>query len=191
MSKFDTSVIWYAWSAIIITYGVVVLVGIWRSANKYAVLNPKNSYATSAKVGVVLGALSIIAAFGRIAANEADTVASLSEATSADERMQYQALISGINADLPKMVDSITRLNKIDVKRTGYIYYETLIKEFDDKQKGQLLNNLKPILASGLCKNTDTLSSLNGGLSYTYIYSDSKEQPFGQLTITKSACAPL
>jgi len=143
-----------------------------------------------AKVGVVLGALSFIGAFAKMASNETGSVASLSEATSPDEQMQYKAIISGLNADLPKMIDSITRLEKIDVKRGSYIYYETLTKEFDDKQKGQLLTNLQPIIASGLCKNTDTLSSLNSGLSYTYIYSDSKAQPIGQLTITKSACAP-
>jgi hypothetical protein len=88
------------------------------------------------------------------------------------------------------MIDAITRLDKIDIGSDGYIYHETLIKELDKKQTDRVLNDLRKSLPSSLCGNAETLKSLNAGLSYRYIYSDSKAQLIGQLTITKSACAP-
>lgn len=190
MSEFDIILISYSFYALMVIYSFIVLVGIWRSSNKYAALNPKQHYSALAKAAVILGAFSLVAVFGNLASNEKNSISSLSEATSPDEKMQYQAIISGLNTGLPKMIDQITRLDKIDLQSSGYIYYDTIIKELDDNQKEHLLNSVKPIIASGLCKSADTLNSLNNGLSYTYIYSDSKAQPLGKITITKSDCAP-
>ena len=82
------------------------------------------------------------------------------------------------------------RLNKIYLKSNGYIYYETITKEIDNKEKDILLKHLKPVIASGLCKNIDTLKVLTSGLNYTYIYSDLEAQPIGEITVTKLDCAP-
>lgn len=181
----------YTRTAIVTTYAIVISVGIWRSATKYAVLYPnRNGYATLAKICVVLGALSIPAAYVQMASNDTNSISALPKATSPAEQMQYQALISGLNADLPKMIDPVTRLNKIDLKSNGYIYYETITKEIDNKEKDILLKHLKPVIASGLCKNIDTLKVLTSGLNYTYIYSDLEAQPIGEITVTKLDCAP-
>jgi len=192
LSRFDILFVTYIFNSIIISYSLVILVCIWRSAGKYGILHPdRRRYASLARGAVCLGVLYLVAAVSKIALNEGDSVSSLSNATSPDEKMQYQALISGLNAELPKMIDSITRLDKIDVNGVGYIYYETVTKELDNKEAEQLLNNLKPIVASGLCKNTNTFDSLNSGLSYKYIYTDSKARPLGEITVTKSDCSSL
>jgi len=123
-----------------------------------------------------------------MASNDTNSISALPKATSPDEQMQ--ALISGLNADLPKMIDPVTRLNKIDLKSNGYIYYETITKKLDNKEKDISLKHLKPVIASGLCKNIDTLEIINSGLNYTYIYSDLEAQPIGEITVTKLDCAP-
>ena len=187
LSLFDIRAITYIWFAAVTFYTVVVLVGIWRSADNYRALHDgKTGYATLAKIGVVLGGLSLLGALAQFASND-DQISTLSKGTTPDEQMQYQAVISGLNADLPKMVDSITRLNKIDIQNGSFVYYETILKQFDDKAAA--LARIKLTIAAGLCKDADTVKSLNSGANYIYIYSDSKGLPIGQLTISKSDCA--
>jgi hypothetical protein len=92
MSAFDISMITYTWTAILATYAIVISVGIWRSATKYAVSYPnRNGYATLGKICVVLGALSVPAAYVQMASNDTNSISALPKATSPDEQMQYQA----------------------------------------------------------------------------------------------------
>jgi hypothetical protein len=191
MSRFDLLVIYFLFFALVLIYTLIVSVGSWRSSSKYAILYPKRrGYAIFAKIAVVFGILSTAGELAEIALDKSDPITSLSTATSTDEKMQYQAVASGLNADLSKMLDAETRLNKIDLDSAGYIYHLTITKESDSRDKEQLLNSIKPQVVSHLCKNSDTSEMLNSGVSFTYIYSDAGAQPIGKITVTKPDCDP-
>ena len=171
------------------TYLIIVLVGIWRSSNKYAALYRKSINSKLAKFAAILGALSIVVAIGEAVQNYPDSTQSLFEGKSADEQMQRQAVISGLNADLPKMVDVITRLERIDIKGKNFIYYYTIIKDFDDKQMEQMISMIKPSTAQAVCKKVDAFKMLKGVFVFNYIYSDLSGRRLGSFDINMRDCA--
>lgn len=100
--------------------------------------------------------------------------------------MQLEALRSGLNKDLPKMVDSITRLDEIDLSDKGYTYFETITIRVEDKDA--MLALVKPSIAKGLCKDAKVLNLLKDGIIYRYVYTGKNGQSLGDIIITKTDC---
>lgn len=188
-SNFYIKLIAYSFFVLSMTYLIIVLVGIWRSSNKYAALYRKSINSKLAKFSVILGAFSIVVAIGEAMQNYSDSTQSHFEGKSADQQMQRQAVISGLNADLPKMVDVITRLERIDIKGKNFIYYYTIIKDFDDKQMEQMISMIKPSTAQMVCKKVDPLGILNVGFVFNYIYLDLSRRRLGLFDINMRDCA--
>jgi len=188
-SNFDIKIIAYSFFTLSMTYLIIVMVGIWMSSNKYAALYRKSINSKLVKFAAILGALSIVVAIGEAVQNYPDSTQSLFEGKSADEQMQRQAVISGLNADLPKMVDVITRLERIDIKGMNFIYYYTIIKDFDDKQMEQMISMIKPSTAQAVCKRVDAFKMLKGVFVFNYIYSDLSGRGLGSFDINMRDCA--
>jgi len=176
-----------SWYGLIIAYIIFISVSTWRSASNYAVLQPRRSLRASlAKAMVVLGALSA-------AANIVDIVVAYNMLpatmpSAPDEQVQYQVMMAGINADLPKMLDSITRLDKVDFDRAGFVYYESILKKLDDVDG--TLKRLKLSTAKASCSDKYYSELLKKGSKFRFIYSDSNRQPLGQFEVTKADCSP-
>lgn len=186
-SKFDLYLISYLLIVITILYSVIVFVAIWRSANKYRALYPeKRGWATLAQVAVVLGGLSLIGSLANTFLNSGKTIDEIKKTGATTERMQLQATIAGLNKDLPKMIDSITRLNKIDINDSGFVYFETITTNLDDTTL--LQKRVKPNIAKGLCAHPDTFEHLKDGLSFRYVYSDGDGKHLDDVVITKADC---
>lgn len=103
-----------------------------------------------------------------------------------DQILQLDATIAGLNKDLPKMIDLVTRLNKIEVTDQGFVFLETITVKVDNPDV--LQTNVKPSIAKGLCEDANTLSVLKSGRSYHYVYSDSDGKALGDVVITKADC---
>lgn len=94
-----------AWAPI--AYWLLILVSIWRAADYY---NGPRSWANAAKVMVVVG---LIVGFGRISAN-------LTTKTGLIEEVRM------INIGLPKMLDDMTRMDRVAFGDGTLSYYYTL-----------------------------------------------------------------
>ena len=107
-----------------------------------------------------------------------------------DERMQHEAMLSGLNAryneGLPKMIDAATRLNKMELSDKGWSYFETITVPVDNPS--EFLKRVKPSIMEGLCKEAKTLDGLKSGLSFRYVYADADGNKLGNVEITKSDC---
>jgi hypothetical protein len=86
---------------------------------------------------------------------------------------------------MPKKIDSVTTLTKIDVDQSGFRYFETVSAKVD---KATFPQNMKRIISPTLCKDKDVRESLSNNLSYSYIYVDPNQNPIAQITITKADC---
>jgi hypothetical protein len=187
MSAFDIRALLYGWAAIVIIYSVFILIAIWRSANKYRVLNPASKgNATLAQIACVLGAVSIIISLVGTFSTDENILAS-GGGESPDSRMQHDAMVAGLNADLPKKIDSITTLTKIDVDESGFKLFET-VSASAKINKATFAQNARRILSTGLCKDQDVRNNLNRNLNYDYVYVDSNQNSIGQVLITKADC---
>lgn len=167
-------------NAITVLYAAFIFVCIWRSADHYARSHRLRLNATLAKAVVVLGSAFFVFLLFRLATGPGTYA---DETT--DEKAQYLAAIPGLNADLPKKVDRVTTLTKIDFNGNEFRYFETISAKID---KDGLMDNIKSVLVDAACKDSDKLSVLKNGINFKFIYSDSDGQPLGEIAITKSDC---
>ena len=58
---------------------------------------------------------------------------------SPQQRLNLEATLASLNKDLPKMVDSITKMNKINLSDQGYTYFETITVKVDNPDVLQTL----------------------------------------------------
>jgi hypothetical protein len=185
MSTFDIQAILYGWAAIVILYSIFILIAIWRSANKYRVLKPTSKgHATLAQIACVLGAASIIISLVTLFASNENILAA---GASSDSRMQHDAMVAGLNADLPRKIDSITTLTKIDADQSGFKLFET-ISASAKINKATFSQTMRRGISAAICKDQDVRNNLNRNLSYNYIYVDSNQNPIAQVLITKADC---
>jgi hypothetical protein len=185
MSVFDIQVLLYLWVAFLITYSVFILVAVWRSANKYRIMRlASKGNATLAQGACVLGALSVLSTLLNIFSAQNEPFGSIS--SSPDERLQFDALVSGLNANLPRNLDSVTTLTRIDVDKSGYQYYETVAAQLDSDEA--FLHRMRPLIAQGLCKDHGVKDNLVYNINYQYIYSDQNLRPIGDVLITVADC---
>jgi hypothetical protein len=187
LSTFDRYAISYLLFAVIILYSLLIFVGVWRSANKYRKSYPqKRGYAALAQTAVVFGALGTVGSFVRGFTDKNESIDAIRKSGTPDQRLQLDATIAGLNKDLPKMIDSVTRLNKIDVSDQGLVYFETITVKLDSPDVIQ--TGVKPSIIRGVCGQADTLSILKDGFSFHYVYSDSDGKALGDVVITKADC---
>ncbi|MDQ0395384.1 hypothetical protein [Labrys monachus] len=188
LSNFDVSAILYLAWGVVSAYFIFVFVAIWRSAAKYAKLKPdKKGRAILAQIVVFLGFVSFVSNVGIQMSRDSRKALTTESSSSPDEKMQYQAMMAGLNSDLPKMIDAVTRLNKINIDRDGIQYYETITVPVTDKDG--FLNRLKVSVSNSLCKsNANTLDLMRNGSTFRYYYLDSDNRLIGSLAVTEHDC---
>lgn len=187
LSKFDVYAISYTILVIITLYTLLITVGVWRSANNYRVLHPaKRIYATFAQIAAVLGALAFVGSIAKAFDNTNNSIDAVLKSGTPEERLQLDAMLAGMNKDLPKMIDSVTRLDRVALDANGYTYFETITVKLDSPDV--LHTRVKPTIAKGLCGGADTLSNLKSGLSFHYVYSDNEGKHIGDILVTKADC---
>lgn len=187
LSAFDIAAINYLWSGLVIGYFVVVYVGIWRSSNRYAAQNPtKRLWANLAKAAVILGSLAFIKLFVDIFSPE--TPAPQPNSASVDERMQYDAMIAGLNANLPQKLDAISTITRIDFKNNSLIYniHSSVkiedVEAFNQKMHAQLLS---------VCTDAKMRDILKSNISLTYAYSDPDTPNVSAIVVQRADCPNL
>ena len=139
-----------------------------------------------AQIAVVFGAVGTVGAFANGFTNKNNSIDAVRKSGMPDQILQLDATIAGLNKDLPKMIDLVTRLNKIEVTDQGFVFLETITVKVDNPDV--LQTNVKPSIAKGLCEDANTLSVLKSGRSYHYVYSDSDGKALGDVVITKADC---
>ena len=96
-------------------------------------------------------------------------------------------MVAGLNADLPKKVDSITTLTKIDADQSGFKLFET-ISASAKINKATFAQTMRHSISAALCKDQDVRNNLNRNLNYDYVYVDSNQNSIGQVLITRADC---
>jgi hypothetical protein len=164
MSSFDIAVISYGWTLLVCAYSIFISVAIWRSSNNYVVLKPKSrGNATLAKIAVVFGVIVLVGSLAKML-TESDSLPS-SRSTSADEQLQFQATLAGLNANLPKKLDAVSTLNKIDIQDHTFIYYISVDTSIDDKNS--FMAKMKEKIKSQ-CGNIDISTMLKSNYILSY-----------------------
>ena len=181
LSAFDITALTDGWLVFIIAYSLFISVAIWRSANIYALEKPtKKANATLARVAVVLGILSLLGSLARLA-----TDANI-EPKNNDQALQFDMMIAGLNKGLPKKIDNVTTLTKIDLKGTDFLYYYFIDPKVADKPK--LATRLEASVTKTTCDNKDMFSGSGAGIVYNYIYSDAEQANFARIRVARTSC---
>jgi hypothetical protein len=187
LSAFDISLISDLWFALVMNYSIIVTVGIWRSATKYAKQKPASSRnAALAKTAVILGILALIKGMTDFISPTA--LHETMNAGSVDERTQADAIVSGLNANLPKKLDNVSTLTKIDFRGNSFIYFIQIsvkvqdVASFNDKIRDSF---------KGTCTDKDLSQILKSNINLTYVYSDPTTPNLATIIVSKADCTNL
>jgi hypothetical protein len=186
LSAFDFQMFDYLWILLALAFTVWTFVGTWRSANNYAVAKPnKGSNAALAKCAVTLGGLLTIATLILSVTTNYATDSVLHPATM-DQRAQREALVAGWNANLPKQIDSITTLRKMDLTDNVITYMYDVKTVIDDAQS--FTSKMRPKIVAAACSDHDTLELFKSRLTLSYLYSDEKAKNVADIRVSSSDC---
>ena len=98
---------------------------------------------------------------------------------------EHNEVLASLNKDLPKMADSETRLDKIEVLRKDFNYFYTLINYSKSQlDVNQIANQLSSQLQEITCKNEVILQG--GTMNYFYYGKDS--ELIAKISFSKSIC---
>ena len=99
--------------------------------------------------------------------------------------MQAEAMIAGLNANLPKKLDAISSLTRIDFQNNAFIYYIKSERKIVNKQ--DFYNRMREQLKSA-CSNDELNPLIKSNLKLTYIYSDPDTPNAATVVISKADC---
>jgi hypothetical protein len=159
-----------------------MLVSIWNSATNYAKDNTKHrGWARAAKTTVVLSALVLMGSISEMISGTSSSID--------DTQPETEAMISGLNADLPRKVDNVTILEKIDMRNNMVLYYFTVTADITNPQafKTAMTHNL----LSMACSDKDMSSMLEANYTLDWIYSVATPPNSITIAATKSDCPNL
>ena len=71
--------------------------------------------------------------------------------TQPDDRLQTEAMISGLNAGLPRKLDEVSTLNKIDFHDNSFMYHIALATKITDSEAFR--KNMREKLIKNICNN--------------------------------------
>lgn len=185
--RWDILAVVFAWTAWEFAYSVFMSVAVWQSAGAYAAQKPDYRVnATLAKITVVLGGIILVASLAQMLF-PGEFLRSFKPA-SIDGRLQFEAAIAQLNANLPKKIDAMTTMNKITVKDNVVLFDFKLSTIVNDRNS--FVPRIKEKLKSE-CNNQEISSMLKNGYIIKYVYSDTISQNLAILQLSKSDCANL
>jgi hypothetical protein len=92
-------------------------------------------------------------------------------------------LVANANADLPKMLDADTRLDRLSGSSEGVVYHLTVMREADF---AHILPRLEAQTRTTYCERMDGV--VNDGFSAEWRYSTQDGQPLGSVKHQPSDC---
>ena len=153
-----------------LAYALFILIAIWRSAGNY---KGPSHWAILARIVVVGNALYLV----YLLVQSTNTEYALAEE------------IKMMNASLPVMVDSETRLDRVDMGERLLEYRYTLVNQRAANIDGsRLANVMRGVLAANACGEDQTRALLEDDYSLKYIYLGSDQQYITDLTVTIDDC---
>jgi hypothetical protein len=102
--------------------------------------------------------------------------------------MQYDAIIAGLNANLPQKLDAVSTVTRIDFKNNSVIYNIELsvkiedIETFNQKMHAHLLS---------MCTDAKMRDILKSNISLTYAYSDPDTPNVSAIVVQRADCPNL
>ena len=94
-----------------------------------------------------------------------------------------------MNASLPTMVDSGTRLDRVTYESDSWQFFHTLINSSVDDLDVDIFERLmRSEIATNLCSDKELRSDLEKGGVFTYSYSDRNGSHITDIIVTKSEC---
>jgi len=174
----------YGWLAIYYCYTTFIFIAIWRSANNYALAKPeKKGNATVAKVMVVIGVLMLAGSLAKLNDNRLT-----SSSNGTDDQMQLEATIKGLNVGLPRKLDDVSTLNKIDIHDDTIFYYISLSTTIPNKESFK--TKMKGSMHS-VCSDKDLAPILKANNKLEWVYAESTSNSSVTVTMTKADCPNL
>jgi hypothetical protein len=190
LSRFDLGFI--SWTWVIVTYGYCIFISIatWRSASNYSIRYPRRRiWSILAKIMMCVSALILIkGGISFITHTDESDIQAIIHPTTPEQRLSAAAMISGLNAHLPKKIDSATTLNNITLEGDTFVYYYVLSQTVKDPDVFK--KNVKAILIEKVCTVPAVVGNLVAGIDYKYNYTDSNNITVS-IAITKSDCHNL
>jgi hypothetical protein len=187
LSPFDISAISNGWAAFVFAYAAFICVAIWRSANRYRVEKPaKKVNAGLAQVAVIFGFLATATSAAKFLSD--DPLPPSSKTATADERLQEQAMIAGLNKNLPRRLDSSSTLTKIDYRDRTFTYFITVETAVGDKSA--FSSNMTAQLRLS-CKDAGLGPILKSDVALEYVYADAAGGNIADLAVRKADCPGL
>lgn len=182
LGRTSFSVLLYSWIAICFAYAVFMGVAVWNSATSYAKANPGHrGWAWAAKTTVVISAFVLIGSISEITGN--------TKLSFDDNQPETQAMISGLNANLPRKVDNVTTLDKIDIRNNTVFYYFAVTASIANQQVFE--TTMTRNLLEMACSDKALLSLLKSNYTIDWIYSVANSSKSITFAATKSNCPNL
>jgi hypothetical protein len=171
LSRFDITFISSAWIILVYCYSVFILAAIWRSASNHSLKYPRSKiWSFLAKGAVCLSVLGLLkSGFEIITRTDESNVQAITNPTTSNNLIARDAMISGLNANLPKKIDSVTILNKIGLKGNTFVYDYILSAQLSDVNEFE--QNMKASLIKNACSSA-VADNLKAGLDAKYVYTD-------------------
>jgi len=175
------------WCLFCIAWSIFIGVATWRSATNYARTKPKRRYnAIAAKVSILVSGISALIIGVQLV--EGSSRNSLSEQYFHYEfQIDQRASLAGLNAGLPRKIDKITYLDRIDLQNyTFYYYYRiTNVVVFRDAFKERMSQKL----SADVCTKTAFRDLLMRNYALDFIYSDAISTNFVSFAFRRSDCS--
>ena len=166
-------VLLYSFFAVAMAYNVLLWGGLWRSAAKYP---GRKVWRVLVQITVVLG---VLAALGDVRRPfEKPTVTS----TISD-------MVTTLNRDLPKQIDSETELRRVSSTKTGMAYHYRLVNVNVTTNTPRRIDSadLAKFLVKRGCSSSD-IRELLRDVTITYSVSDQAETPITEITLKAGDC---
>ena len=149
-----------------------MFVAIWRSAGKY---NGKPIWATLARLGVVLGALSV--------------AGTLVDRLDQDSDQALRETFVLLNQSLPTMLDDDTRIDRISLQGRDMYYDYTLVGwSVAELDLERFVAVMTAQLKTDHCEDADTRLYLDDGRNMVFMYRDKQSDPVSKIVVSSADC---
>jgi len=95
----------------------------------------------------------------------------------------FEEITKKANRDLPKMIDEMTRMERVEVKPEGVTYFYTLIN-FSPKDQNQ--TQLTQGVVESTCAKMD--KQIKSSMSYRFIYQLENSKEYANILVDKKSC---
>lgn len=155
-------------------YTLFIFVAIWRSAGKY---KGNQSWAALARLGVILGAISVASAF----------VSGLKQGSNSGLALREE--LSLINNSLPTMLDDDTRFDRVSLQGQDIHSELTMVKwSVAEIDLERLVAVMTARLKTDNCESDEMRPFLDEGRDLVFMYRDKQSDPVAKIVVTSADC---